>query len=791
VATSFVKTVKITLCFDQQDPANCWREQFPIDLNRHLTAHKCQGQTFKNCLVGVDLGANSLSRQMPADLTALFYVACTRVNELHNLFIAPIHPGIWKEMGNTVHDVNRRKHEGQLEAAALAFAKKNRMKKEYSEDQEQVTGDHTSEWKKITDSQHPPAFQNITSKCEIITDTSGDPYHDFVIQPVSLDAEDIPECLTPVTTERHIGIDQGIVNFAMVAVDKIGDRRPEIVGVEHHNLQEEAGLDRKTATVTDVVMALDRHTDLLKWMQAPGRSPVLQKVDRVIVHIEQIHKRSSLNKLMGAVMGRALQRLVDHTICVVKMSMPNVHRDLGPMFKLGQDIVSHCDLQPALYGSDKSIAIQEARRRPVRTQTVVAQLPASTGSTSAMASTSQQDDDVEPDSDVESDATDFSMHCVDRQPTNPQWRQYVSKKMMSTRLFRYLMEEMPRIEDTDITVTVEPTVQQRWATQTAVTKFDDLGDATLHALNELLCGSGAYRQLIPAISTLHDNRTIVLKVVPDRLHFVILHCSWNIVTVEDLQAIKLDFPITTHFKECAPTVADILERHVGDLIKDGEEKRGHRSADIIKVVVKQLTAYKSSKEFTAYKAGCLTQSTFNAVQMLIEKLATENKCILAKTTRQDPKQGKIIIFSLSSGLKYHLNKSTGKHTNAIMSCMAWMDESSSKMVQRSLHLPAAKKREFFLKLKEVANQPVDEYGFHQLEQLRLDGPALNKFRSSKLSTDDETTLGDLLLIGLNKNMPHVGAIATHYRRPSAHETVPQPTRENRDSTAPSTSPAYR
>src|SRR5208282_5112810 len=43
----------------KQDTADCYREQFPLDLSRHITVHRAQGQTLRNCLVSVDLGLSN------------------------------------------------------------------------------------------------------------------------------------------------------------------------------------------------------------------------------------------------------------------------------------------------------------------------------------------------------------------------------------------------------------------------------------------------------------------------------------------------------------------------------------------------------------------------------------------------------------------------------------------------------------------------------------------------------------------------------------------------------------
>jgi len=48
----------------------------------------------------------------------------------------------------------------------------------------------------------------------------------------------VPAWLTPCGSERHIGIDQG-KNFAIIAVDKMPNSLPRVVGAEMYDLQSE------------------------------------------------------------------------------------------------------------------------------------------------------------------------------------------------------------------------------------------------------------------------------------------------------------------------------------------------------------------------------------------------------------------------------------------------------------------------------------------------------------------------------------------------------------------------
>ena len=56
-------------------------------------------------------------------------------------------------------------------------------------------------------------------------------------------------------------------------------------------------------------------------------------------------------------------------------------------------------------------------------------------------------------------------------------------------------------------------------------KFDDLGDALLHACSKIICKSYNYRQLVPSPLILHNNRTIAVSIFPDVSYFVVCHCT--------------------------------------------------------------------------------------------------------------------------------------------------------------------------------------------------------------------------------------------------------------------------
>jgi len=78
-------------------------------------------------------------------------------------------------------------------------------------------------------------------------------------------------------------------------------------------------------------------------------------------------------------------------------------------------------------------------------------------------------------------------------------------------------------------------------------KFDDLGDALLHALNEILCGSSNYRPLVPSMPSTDVNCSLVISVQPDKVYWVVIQCTWNVFTIENFGISNLHLPIVQKF----------------------------------------------------------------------------------------------------------------------------------------------------------------------------------------------------------------------------------------------------
>jgi len=141
----------------------------------NFNVYRSQGQTWKDSLVSVDLSLGSPSAHVPSDMTSILYVACSRVNELKNLFVSPIHPAIWKQLGNSEADKLRRVHEDELKKFSAQFARRSSQQisdnpvdflKQYDKEHADETTPGMSdalarEWDEIRAHNSPPTDSDI------------------------------------------------------------------------------------------------------------------------------------------------------------------------------------------------------------------------------------------------------------------------------------------------------------------------------------------------------------------------------------------------------------------------------------------------------------------------------------------------------------------------------------------------------------------------------------------------------------------------------------------------------
>lgn len=471
-------------------------------------------------------------------------------------------------------------------------------------------------------------------------------------------------------------------------------------------------------TASDVLVKLRETTDLWSWMQQTDNRS-LPEVDRVIVHIEQMSVKNRHWKQFGIQLGQLLQRsVVDNGECIVKLSSPHLFRAGGVVEHIGEQIVQELNL----------VTIAAGRKRA---------RPASPAQTSAA-------DCDETENDGQDDDVD-----------------YRRKKRMSSDVFRYFVQADSGQEE-NLQVKVASDVREMWLSviaEDSMVKLDDLGDALLHALGDILCGASKYRQLVPSTVSLHNNRTVVVSVCRDYMYWTVINCTWNTFEVEDIGFTAV--PFSSKYFNTRQTIADIKATVLNQLRTAVTEPSGgdtYRSVDVIKMVVKQLKSY---QDFTGKQAGALTHSTMQAMRDICDEAAGPNSTLCE---RKDKVLGSVYIRTQpATGQKFQVISSTGKQTNAMLCCLNWMHENAPDFVKnRTAFMDENTKLCFFERLQCMAQSPDN-----RLEHLILSERARVQLASEQLHAADPSMkcmLAYLILIAVNKNEQRVKAVAANYRR---------------------------
>lgn len=734
--------------------------------------HRAQGQTLGDCTVLIDLGLDNPDVQPPKDAAAVLYVAITRVRRLQDLLVSHIFPSSWSKIRDSA-DADRRKEEDTLRDASLELARKYGKLKAMRDELawKPAYGDVDAEWQQLREQGVEPI-----SCRQAFVDRPPVEDKDLLVVDHRTSAM-VPVCLHPAVSERHIGIDQGRKNFAIAVVDKFPDRPPHLIDaiLLHPGLPD-------NFTAADALMKL-QDSALPIYMQQTNSTtwhPPLQHVDRVVVHIEQMSTRNRHWKEFGPELGQLLQRTAsDPTTCVVQLSQPHVHRATGPLFKLGQRIVDELHLVPATYGKKRGRPSKPTltTTKTASSSTSTSGLPGDSHNSATTAKFRRVDADVEPDDVEPSDGEPDDVQQDDVEQTDGEQDvmppdllddsvEYRKKKQMSARFFRYLMEADNASQD-EMGLTVEPVLQARWRSTDRRTKMDDVGDAVLHALNDLLCGGSNYRQLLPANSALQSNRTVVVAVQPDATYWAVLHVTWNRYELIDFgtycscleNAIFLLPSTVANIKSSLP---DNLRAAltVFDSTADAAGEELYPAVDFIKIVVKQIKGYHTAG-FTNEQAGALTHSTVVAMKQLCAEsvgVGTPSQLV----DRHDKILGtQFILTNLATGRKFQVVRSAGKQTNAMLAFPQWTRENATKFVdKRLISMNRETKVALFNDLRGIASQPDSQF-----EMMNLSANGRKKLVDDDwLSDDAKMMLADVLLIGVNKNEKHVKAVADNYRQ---------------------------
>jgi len=351
---------------------------------------------------------------------------------------------------------------------------------------------------------------------------------------------------------------------------------------------------------------------------------------------------------------------------------------------------------------------------------------------------------------------------------------------MSSAVFQYIIEA-DSVRQVELQLEVCRYLQEDWSNRDEARreKLDDLGDALLHALNEILCGSSNYRQLIPATPALHVNRTIVLRLTLSRTYWVVLQCTWNLFTLEGMGEFELAFDGKQKYKspETVQCIRESLVANLQEALMAFTNSGVFSEVEHIKVMIKQIKG-DMRQHFKNAAAGALVNSAVEAAKQVCDEAAGTGSRLC---TRNAKGEEWTYIRTLETGNKYQVSRSSGKQTNAIVACIEWMKRNAPSFVEnRPLYLGRSERIKFFKSLQEVASSPVDD--ICRLEMLRLSNHVAEKLKSGEYAKDHsiQERLADLVLIGLSKNGQYVSAIAPNYRKtverpPKAKSTQKEPT----------------
>lgn len=363
-----------------------------------------------------------------------------------------------------------------------------------------------------------------------------------------------------------------------------------------------------------------------------------------------------------------------------------------------------------------------------------------------------------------SDDSDEEVSVADvRRTKNEEYK----KKNMSSDVFKYFIDAT-ELQQAGMQVTVDPIVQDYWKNSKSVDKYDDMGDALLHSLDELLCGSSNYQQLLPSPSALRSSRTVVIVLLPDQVFWVTMYCVCNEFTIEDFG--EASMPLAEQYFSNDSTTYAIKSNLPYSLmcaLSQYESKVDFlTSTDSIKVVVKQLKG-SPERKFSPKAAGALTNACVQAMKSICDELlssgivtADNNKKAGWRYSRKCPITGRTYVISRSSG----------KHLNAVLSCLEWMKANLPDFVRdRPFKIHKMGKQAFFDALRKIAVDAKDDNSA-RLESIRLSRNTVERliYHEGTAHHFVRKVLGDLILIALNDNQNYIRAISDNYRKQPQH-----------------------
>ena len=354
---------------------------------------------------------------------------------------------------------------------------------------------------------------------------------------------------------------------------------------------------------------------------------------------------------------------------------------------------------------------------------------------------------------------------------------------MSAAIFKYIIiADDDQLKD--MKLPVDETVKQLYVSklnENTCTKFDDLGDALLHAVKDIVCGSSNYKQVLPKAVSLYDNRTVGIMIFPYKIYWVVISCSWNSYICEAIGAFEWrsindnDKYLDDKFVDriiagiCNTNVQSSVQLELALTSKAGEDV--FASTNHIKVVVKQLTAFQERGIINNKAAGALTFATMKAMRKMCDKvMGTESHLVF----RQDKQSGVVYMRNnRDNNFRMQIIQSTGKHLNGILCFLDWFRENLPKYIEeRRLMLREDEKCKFFEALRDLAVRGENRLELFQIsDKVKMYLTSDNEYTQNRKHTRN---FADLILMVLSKNQQQVKAVAAHYRQNIRYENIEPP-----------------
>jgi hypothetical protein len=179
--------------------------------------------------------------------------------------------------------------------------------------------------------------------------------------------------------------------------------------------------------------------------------------------------------------------------------------------------------------------------------------------------------------------------------------------------------------------------------------------------------------------------------------------------------------------------------------------------DTIRIIVRQTS---DKDKQLARQLGCLTNRAVEAMEDYITTLAPSSS---SKVVRMKIPHYKCSI-TLDNGKNYEVSRSTGKHTNNLITLLDWISKNDPNFVQsRTLRLAPISQHEFYQSLVAASENNPESSKPCSVEMIEISPMAQLKLTGSAFDFVKEKIFGDLILDVVNQNQKHVKAIASHYR----------------------------